>query len=305
MAGLSVNKLSLAILIPVKNEDIRSLVNALHEQCKQNDINYCIYIGDDGSDSSYQKIFETLSSHPKVFVLRNEHSKGRSQNRNNLARNAQADFFLFIDADSRINEWYISNYIRLFEQKSVIVGGTQYATNQPEKNKLLRWFYGRKREQKLAKERNLKPYSALTANNLLMPKEVFELVQFDETILGYGHEDTLFGKDLKNKYIPLLHTDNPIEHLGLETNNEFLAKTREGIATLVQLYKAKKLLNNEVILIEYYEKLKGFGFFIFCMPFKNRLLLFAENKCQNIKSERELFWFDLYKLLYFNSLIEF
>lgn len=304
MAGLSANKLSIAILIPVKNEDIRFLVNALHEQCKQTEINYCIYIGDDGSDATYQKIFETLSSHPKVFVLRNEHSKGRSHNRNNLARNAQADFFLFIDADSRINEWYIANYIRLFEQKSVFVGGTLYAKNPPEKNKLLRWFYGRKREQKLAKERNLKPYSALTANNLLLPKKVFELVQFDETIRGYGHEDTLFGKSLKNKYIPLLHTDNPVEHLGLESNEEFLAKTREGIATLVHLYKNKKLINSEVILIEYYEKLKIVGFFIFCSPFRNRLLHFAENKCQNIESERELFWFDLYKLLYLSILLD-
>lgn len=304
MEGLSANKPSLAILIPVKNEDISILVNALHLQCKKADIHYSIYIGDDASDAKFQHVFTELSSHPKVFVLRNDLPKGRSHNRNNLARNALADFLLFIDADSRINEWYISNYIRLFEQKSVVIGGTLYAKNPPEKSKLLRWIYGRKREQKSAKERNIKPYSALTANNMLLPKKVFELVQFDETIRGYGHEDTLFGISLKSKYIPLIHTDNPVEHLGLESNNEFLAKTQEGITTLVHLYKNKKLIDNEVSLIEYYKKLKIVGFFIFCSPFKNRLLRFAENKCQSIGSEKELFWFDLYKLLYLSILLD-
>ena len=58
---------------------------------------------------------------------------------------------------------------------------------------------------------------------------------FDESIQGYGYEDLLLAKALKEKGVEILHIDNPVQHLGLETSKVFLKKTTNAIDNLIQL----------------------------------------------------------------------
>jgi hypothetical protein len=72
-------------------------------------------------------------------------------------------------------------------------------------------------------------------NNFLIPKTVFQDIRFEERIRHYGHEDTLFGMELQRRGISVLHLDNPLEHIGLETAEVFLQKTVQAVQNLVWL----------------------------------------------------------------------
>jgi hypothetical protein len=97
------------------------------------------------------------------------------------------------------------------------------------------------------------------ANNFSISRSLLEHYSFDEKHNGYGHEDTLFGFQLRENKVTVVHIENPIRHLGHETNKEFLDKTVEGVHNLVQLYREGKL-DNHVRLIKMYESLKMTGF---------------------------------------------
>ena len=77
-----------------------------------------------------------------------------------------------------------------------------------------RWKYGKSREQKTAKVRREFPYHSFSSCNLFIRKEIIQRICFSEKLLQYSHEDTLFGLELQQLSIPILHIDNPIIMLG-------------------------------------------------------------------------------------------
>ena len=65
-------------------------------------------------------------------------------------------------------------------------------------------------------------------------------ILFDESLKQYGHEDTLFGLELKRRGIPVLHIDNKLTHLGLEDAKDYLQKTETALRTLSQMSQEQK-----------------------------------------------------------------
>jgi hypothetical protein len=124
-------------------------------------------------------------------------------------------------------------------------------------------------------------------------------IKLDETLKGYGHEDTLFGLELKQKNIPIIHIDNPLCHIGLECFEDYLTKTEEGISNLKLLIDSKKV-DESVKLYRFYLLLKKFG------VASKVLNYFSKNKQEILQklqeNEPNLRWFDLYKLGYLISL---
>ena len=117
---------------------------------------------------------------------------------------------------------------------------------------------GRK-EQKKASERNKHPYSRFTTFNVLIEKSIFSKFRFYEELKQYGHEDTLFSYQLKKAGIPIYHIDNGLVHEGLESNKEFLAKTKDSIENLSKLYDNvtdKKTFSMTVSLLRLFWLLK-------------------------------------------------
>lgn len=118
---------------------------------------------------------------------------------------------------------------------------------------LLHWKYGTIREPRPGEGSG----KMFLSNNFLIEKTVFEKVRFNEKIRNYGHEDTLFGLELyKNGYL-ILYIENPLLHEGLQTNAEFLEKTKSSLQNLSFIYK--NMLPKEdarnIRLIAAYEKL--------------------------------------------------
>lgn len=236
-AFLNISEIMLSILIPIYNFDCRKLVYNLWEQCEKSVQQFEILCFDDCSDAHFQNLNYILNQLPNVQYKVLPQNVGRSRNRNLLAQAAKHPYLLFMDGDSGVVRTdYIEKYFTNTQTDRVIYGGTFYAESPPENPAhLLHWKVGSAREQMPAQMRQAQPYSRFTTNNFLVPKAIFDNIQFEEKLRQYGHEDTLFAQALQERNIPILHLDNPLEHLGLETAEVFLAKSEKAIENLVLL----------------------------------------------------------------------
>ncbi len=229
----------LSVLIPIYNFDVRTLVFGLYTQLTAAEIAFEILCYDDASTSSAlqtqnRAVLKTFSNVRYVELPQNI---GRARIRNLLATDAQYPYLLFLDCDSKIvSQSYIKNYINHLAYDIVLYGGRCYSPTPPTlPNLRLHWCYGSKREAITAQQRTHHPYHAFMTNNFLIHKDIFEKIRFDERLARYGHEDTIFGWELQQRQVKILHLDNPLEHLGLETTDIFLEKTRQGIQNLIWL----------------------------------------------------------------------
>jgi len=295
----------LSVLIPVYNFDVRDLVKTLSFQAQNLNISFEIIVIDDASDEKYKKLNSIISDYSGVKYFEEEINLGRSKIRNKLADKASSDNLLYLDCDSCIdNPEFLKNYIGHLDNKDVVYGGRKYLQNEPlDERLLLHWLHGIRREQIPVDVRAHEPNKSFMTNNFMISREAIDKVRFNEKIRGYGHEDTLFGYDLLKCNITVKHIDNPVIHLGLELNEEFLRKTKEGIKNLKRIMTIngnEKKLVRDITLLAYYKKIKDFGLvglikYIY-QKYESRLL-------QNLLSRKpNLFIFDLYKLGYLCSI---
>lgn len=231
--------MKISLLIPVFDYDIIALVHSMKSALGKVP-EFCeILIGDDGSSVEYREKYISLEGNG-VRVIISEKNIGRASIRNKLALEAKGDFLLFIDADTMLPgtaEAYILKYLSMLTKSRVLCGGVLYRDSPPgDPDKLLRWKYGRRKEQKKVAVRNKHPHAGFSTFNVLIKKSVFSKIRFNEELKQYGHEDTLMGYQLKKAGIEVLHIDNGLMHEGLESNKDFLNKTKLGIENLSKLY---------------------------------------------------------------------
>ncbi|HEY0261442.1 MAG TPA: glycosyltransferase family 2 protein, partial [Chitinophagales bacterium] len=225
----------ISICIPVYNFDVSRLINELVKQASELNVESEIILIDDCSQKFKEKnrYFDKLSSRIHFYEL--SENIGRARIRNLFLDYAKFDYLLFLDCDSLVEKNdFLATYFEVIKQESLVVcGGRVYPKERPERAKLLRWKYGVFRESQTAEVRKLNPNKSFMTNNFLIHKSVFQQIKFDERIRQYGHEDTLFGLALQKKNITITHIENPIVNGDIETNSEFLRKTKESIVSLV------------------------------------------------------------------------
>ena len=222
----------LSICIPVYNFDVRTLVYDLHKQAMRCDISFEIILMDDASDEIFREINKSIELE-NVRYIQLDKNIGRAKIRNCLAEEAKFSFLLFMDCDSAVaSPLYIKNYTCFFDYLTVCCGGRIYESKKPADSTYLRWKYGVERECASVSERNKNPNSGFQTNNFLIHKSIFEKVRFNEDLIGYGNEDTLFGLELLEQKVIIQHIDNPLIHTGLESASDFLEKTENGIENL-------------------------------------------------------------------------
>lgn len=223
--------MELSILIPVYHRDCTQLINDLKKQGDALCIDYEIITADD----------EQLQL-------------GRAGIRNHLADLAKGTYLLFIDCDALIdNPNFLKNYRYAAAEADVICGGLHHADKLPSPSVSLRYRYEKAADKhRSAAERSRHPYDQFSTFSFLIHQNVFKQIYFNEDCIGYGHEDTLFGADLKNDGFTIKHIDNQICHDGLESNDRFLEKTRESLRNLSrmsdELHEHSKLLKTYSLL---------------------------------------------------------
>lgn len=284
----------ISILIPIYNFDVRAFVKSLSDQLVTNKVEGEIICLDDCSDAEFLSINSEIQAFPMVHYLKSSKNLGRSGVRNALIELSKYPFLLFLDCDGKINhENYLENYL-LHQHTDVIYGGRTYAEFPPEDPQFyFHWYCGKAKEEVDYLKRSEQPYKSFMTNNFLIKKTVFEAIGMDESLKGYGHEDTLFAANLKRAGYKVLHIDNPIEHIGIETTDVFLDKSVNAVLNLAQLIK-QEAVGRGIPLVKYYFLLKKlrvawlFGAIVgFCAGLIKR----------NLRSKApSLFWFDIWKL---------
>jgi glycosyltransferase involved in cell wall biosynthesis len=256
--------MKISLLIPVFDYDIVALVHSMKSAMGKVP-EFCeILIGDDGSSPEFREKYRSLED-ASVRVIFSKKNIGRAAIRNRLALEAKGDFLLFIDADAMLTataEVFMLKWLPMMQVYKVICGGVLYHDSPPgDPDKLLRWKYGKAKEQRRASERNKHPHSNFSTFNVLFDKSIFSKIRFNEELKQYGHEDTLMGYQLKKAGIDVFHINNGLMHDGLESNKEYLNKTKLGIENLSKLYDNvtdKKAFSQTVRILEVYNRLSFF-----------------------------------------------
>tara|TARA_R110001583_G_scaffold12582_2_gene55688 strand:- start:367 stop:1263 length:897 start_codon:yes stop_codon:yes gene_type:complete len=288
----------ISVLIPIYNFNALKLVKTIHEQLEfllQEFEIVCI------CDASTEFIAENnvINNFSSTKLLPLKKNIGRSKIRNLLIEKANYNWLLFLDADVLPkDDLFIKRYLDCIikNEVSVFCGGIIYKDEKPDDNKMLRWVYGKKREEISFNKRSEKPYQYVSGANFLIHKSVAETIKFDERIINYGYEDVLFIEDLKNSNIEITHLENPVYHLGIENNLIFLDKTKEAIENLFFINANNILKGDNLKLLKTFQLLDKYSL---DSGFLKIFLKFQKNIEYNLLGEKpSLFLFDIFKLGY-------
>lgn len=295
---------TISVLIPVYNVNVTDLIDSLVLQLESVTEQFEILIGDDSEEDLHDEILAKWK-HLPVRYFNNESPLGRSANRNMLATKSIYECLIFLDCDCLIpDQQFISNYAQNFDGSSVLCGGTLYEKNKPKiKEQILRWTYGLKREVHSSYQRNHLPYNSFSSFNFCIPSAVFKDLKFDEGIKEYGHEDTLFGFELKDKGISLKHITNPLIHIGLESTTLFIQKTEKSIEGLLALSKREKIPSGFLktnTLWRAFIKSKKYGLHSFLQVFFPFIKMFVLTSLNS--RYPSIYLFDIYKLAYLSKI---
>ena len=232
----------LSILIPIYNYNAYPLVLELHKQCLECAIDFEILCQDDASKSVLNSENKKINSLSNCNFTELKVNIAHRQNRNMLASKAKFDNLLFIDGDSIIiRNNYISNFVSCLNDFDIIYGGRLHPENCPSNVQKLRWKYGKFIEDKSVEKRKLTPFQSLLFNNTVIKKDCFNKVKFDSHLTKYGHDDTQLSYQLSQFNPKLKHIDNPVEHGDIDTNKEYLIKSKSSLENLIELYNEGKI----------------------------------------------------------------
>jgi glycosyltransferase involved in cell wall biosynthesis len=250
----------LSILIPTYNYSVSHLIASLGKAMQATDIVFEILCWEDGSHlylDDNKAICDTVAH--AVHHVSNE-NKGRITSRTLMAKKAQYDWLLFLDADVELKgETFIKNYLsNLNSGYDAIYGGYAYNSIKPDTNFILRWKYGRNYEQVKASVRNKQPYKVIISGNFMIKRDLFLDISSEIKNDGYGY-DNVFGALLKLKKIAIFHIDNAVIHNGLDKNSEFLNKVERAVETLHLHHSKNKTISTENSLLEFYKSTKKIG----------------------------------------------
>ncbi|MFW6222329.1 MAG: glycosyltransferase family 2 protein [Bacteroidota bacterium] len=293
----------IAICIPVYNHLIADLIKPLQDEITNYELPAKIIVLDDYSIPEIRE--KNRQSCPKsVNYIELEANIGRAAIRNRFLHLSTQPYLLFLDCDAKIiKEDFIRQYLQLIEQEhsQIIFGGICFNNTPPPKHNRLRWLYGIKRESATAEKRHQHPNRSFKTKNFLISRQLFEQIQFDERITGYGHEDTLFGYRLQQAGIMISHANNPVMNAEPEDNATYLEKTEKAMDNLfyiLQIIEYPDQFAQTIRLIKYYRNIQKsglawlarFSFPVFGKSLRRILIHFPS-----------LPLFDLYKLLYFSA----
>ena len=287
----------LSILIPTYNDHCYSLVKELKRQADALPITYEIIVQDDASKLNANENFEINQLEHCRFES-NQLNVGRTKNRLILIEKAAFNLVLFLDADVfPEKDTFLSTYLEYHQKNTntVLFGGYKYDAVLPEKSKMLRYKYGKSREEQPAINRNKKPYSFVFSGNMLLTKELFLKSNFQMNENLYGM-DLFFSYQLFQSKTKIIHIDNAIFHKGLEENGVFFEKNIESVRNRKKYLADQQGISKINSLLKYYliikkMKLDSVAYWLF-QKFEKKLQKSILNDDPN------LFAMDVYRLGY-------
>lgn len=283
----------LSICIPTYNYDVTPLLTALVSQASRLEYTVEILVRDDHSQTFKLSQLTVPESTISIQTFTNTSNIGRTATRAALADDAKFDHLLFLDADTLpVDDKFLTRFEPYYSQEvDVVSGGIAYLKEKPAPDYRLRWTFGHAREARKASERQLHPY-LIVSGSLWVKKDLFITINPKEHN-AYGL-DNLISNRLSQKQATVVHIDNPVYHLGLETNTVFLEKSLKAIDSLYENEQNDPSLLKHTRLQQQYEKYRKTGlttaFYLAIHPMISRL------KRKAISAQPSLRAFDFLRL---------
>ena len=286
----------ISVCVPVYRFFVLPLVETLYQQFKASGLDFELRIYEDASPPPYPAANEQVANLGSEVVYQIlEENLGRARIRNLLAIEARFPKLLFLDADSGIPADFVEAYLPYLDPKRfpVIQGGRTYPDpKELEPEYHLHQRYGQQREKLDPRASGDVLYQGFQTNNFLVSRALMLKHPFPVDFSGYGHEDTLWGWQLKARQVAVTRIDNPVIHLGVETAEVFLQKQQEAVTNLKQLEMQQPDLPSRL------------GSFARRWAWIKPLLLPLLSRLQGIARRRllkggSLYWLDGLKLLWY------
>lgn len=299
----------LSILIPNYNYDCSELLYTLAEQClalrqaaggADGPFDYEVIVGDDGStDVKSLCAVRDTAAHVGAQLLELPVNGGRARMRNALMEAARMPYLLILDSDMLPRT---SDFVRDIwaerHKADVVCARLVNPLGEPEGSELRCRYEKATEPKRTAEYRNARPFSSVATYCLLMRRAALGDLRFDECCTEYGYEDVLFGQELRRRYISIYHTDVPILHTGIDSNESFLKKTEAAMRTLTTIAPKLDELPGAAL---YYNELKKKG--MDWLPSVAYRLFGGMMRGNLLGRHPSLKIFHLYKLCYFAYLM--
>jgi len=289
----------ISILIPVYNDDATSLVYSLYRQAQAIlGLSYEIVVFDDGSTDNGKILRnKALRALPCCRYIYTMHHDCRAAMRNAMYRQGKYEWHIMVDA--RLSLLYDDFLLRYLKSDvgvgevvcgGVCVDGGRHTKKLYQQN--LRFRYEKYEERNHTVDiRRSNPYNAFRTTNFFYHKSVLEKNPYDERVKGYGYEDVLLGKALKDNNIKVIHIDNPVTYTEFESNTSYMRKIQEALETLHTFSDELEDYSPLLCLQKKMARLQ----LLFVFRFFHRL--FGKMEYKNLCGHRPLlFIFKLYKL---------
>lgn len=231
----------LSVLIPTYRDDPSALLTALDDPAARAEI----IVLDDGSGDKaladrLDRRIERLRL-PARFVKLSA-NEGRAKGRNRLASHARAGHFLFLDSDMLPDpKDFLQRWTALAEGENtpIAFGGFTLDQTPRRPEHALHRSMALKSDCTPAPERARSPEKHVFTSNLLVRRDVFESVAFDEGFTGWGWEDVEWAMRVGREH-PILHIDNAASHLGLDTAPAMAAKYEQSASNFARVVSAHR-----------------------------------------------------------------
>ena len=226
----------LSVLIPFMHDDPVALLQALDREAVPVEI---VALDDGSGDPGLAaRVAEAVTALrlPARFV-RLSANEGRARGRNRLARHARADRMLFIDADMLPDsDHFLADWLALIDARNPAAAFGGFSLNQTPRTRenALHRFMALQSDCHSAAHRSRDPAKHVFTANLLVRRDVFDSIGFDERFTGWGWEDVEWGIRVAARW-PIVHADIPASHLGLDSAATMARKYEQSAANFARV----------------------------------------------------------------------
>jgi len=230
----------LSVLIPTYRDDPSALLKALDEPGADAEI---VLLDDGGGDAALTRRMaariEKLKLPARLIALSS--NEGRAKGRNRLARHARGRHLLFLDSDMLPDPiGFLARWAAVAaDDTPVAFGGFTLDQTPRRPEHELHRAMALKSDCTPAPERAKEPEKHVFTSNLLVRRDVFETIGFDEGFAGWGWEDVEWAMRVAQRH-PILHIDNSATHLGLDTAATLAAKYEQSAGNFARVVAAHR-----------------------------------------------------------------